>query len=370
MSKILQIGQTKIRRGERVTLELPIARLYTFSEMNLPVHVVRGRQEGPRLFVCAALHGDELNGVEVVRRLLKLPQLQQLRGTLIAVPVVNMYGFVNRSRYLPDRRDLNRSFPGTAKGSLTSSLARLFMDEIVSNASHGIDLHTGSDHRSNLPQVRAFLDDPETERLARAFGAPVIINAQLRDSSLRQAVMERGIPMLLYEGGEALRFSETAIRTGLRGVVAVMRALEMLPPAPTGGRASQRRIEPLVAKSTTWVRAPKSGMLFARVKLGESVVKEQVLGFVSDPMGTYEDQVLSPSNGIVIGRLNLPLVHRGDALFHIARFKPGAPIHKTSALIETDLSQESSPQSDRDATLQGHSPTEAPPTEAPPTLEE
>jgi hypothetical protein len=321
-----------------MTLELPIARLYTFSEMTMPVRVVRGRRSGPHLFVCAALHGDEINGVEIIRRLLQAKLLRQLRGALIAVPIVNVYGFVNRSRYLPDRRDLNRAFPGSAKGSMTASLAHLFMDEVAANASHGIDLHTGSDHRTNLPHVRATLADAETARLARAFGAPVIVDAQPRDDSLRQAVTARGLPTLVYEGGEALRFDETAIRVGLRGVLAVMRTLEMLPRAPVSRRAAA--LEPLVARSTTWVRAPKSGVLNMRVRLGASVQKGEALATISDPLGTYEDVIRASAAGIIIGRLNLPLVHRGDALFHIAVVEGELDTARTAEAIENSLDPE------------------------------
>ena len=317
------LGDTAIGLGERAVVELPLARLYTVTDTTLPVHVVRGRQDGPRLLVCAALHGDEINGIEIIRRLLRLKLLRRLRGTLIAVPVVNVYGFLNRSRYLPDRRDLNRSFPGSTNGSLASSLARTFMDEVVAHATHVVDLHTGSNGRTNLPQVRAAVDDEETARLAKNFGAPVIIDAKLRDGSLRAATASRDVPMLLYEAGEALRFDEAAIRVGLRGVVATLRALEMLPRSALT-RASLRPLrEPLIARSSTWVRAPRSGMLHAPVALGANVKQGEQIGAISDPFSQHEEPVVATTSGIVIGRLNVPLVHRGDALFHIASLEAG-----------------------------------------------
>ena len=165
MSRVLKIAGKQVAAGQRRSINIPVARLYTHTEMTMPVHVLRGKKDGPRLFVCAAIHGDEIIGVEIIRRLLKLKILQRLRGTLIAVPVVNVYGFINHTRYLPDRRDLNRFFPGSEKGSLTSRLANIFMDEIVANSTHGIDLHAGSHHRINLPHIRACLDNPETEML-------------------------------------------------------------------------------------------------------------------------------------------------------------------------------------------------------------
>ncbi len=325
MSKVLKIAGKQITRGQRRTVNIPVARLYTHTEMTMPVHVLRGKKEGPHLFVCAAIHGDEIIGVEIIRRLLKLKILQRLRGTLIAVPVVNVYGFINNTRYLPDRRDLNRFFPGTQKGSLTSHLANIFMEEIVGNSTHGIDLHAGSNHRINLPQIRACLDTPETEKLAFAFGAPVILDAKLRDGSLRQAVEEKGIPMLLYEAGEALRFDELAVRAGVKGILAVMRSIGML----TSRSVRKSRIQPKVAKSTSWVRAPISGILRTRFPLGSKILVNQKIGEIADPFDQNETAVNSSVAGIVIGRLNLPLVHRGDALFHVAEFDDAVAISES-----------------------------------------
>jgi len=318
MRRAFHIAGVDVQPGERRFIELPLPQLYTHTAVSMPLHIVNGKQAGPCLFVCAALHGDELNGVEIIRRLLKSPALRQLRGTLIAVPVVNVYGFVSQSRYLPDRRDLNRSFPGSERGSMAARLARVFMEEVAKRSSHGIDLHTGALHRDNLPQIRACLEDhAATERLARAFGAPVIINANLRDGSLRQAVMELGIPMLLYEAGEALRFDEVAIRAGVRGVIGVLREIGMLK------QRTRRRSppEPFLARSTLWVRAPQSGILRSTTSLGARVGKGDRLGIVADPFGEREADVLAIVSGLVIGRTNLPLVNEGEALFHIARME-------------------------------------------------
>jgi hypothetical protein len=316
MSEAIVLGGAEVAPGTRRTIEIPVGRRFTRAEMVLPVEVVHGRRPGPRLFVCAAVHGDEINGVEIIRRLLRT-SLRDLAGTLIAVPIVNIYGFIGLTRYLPDRRDLNRSFPGKERGSLAARLAHTFVREIVAKSTHGIDLHTGAIHRANLPQVRAGLDQPETERLARAFGAPVVIDSNLRDGSLRQAVMEHGIPMLLYEAGEALRFDESAIRTGVRGVRRVMRALSMLPPS----RKAAPAVDPFIARSSHWVRAPESGILRDRVRLGSAVKREQVLGVVGDPLGREEFPVLATRDGVVIGQSVLPLVNEGDALYHVASFE-------------------------------------------------
>lgn len=312
------IGGEIIPRRARRLIELELPPLYTHAPMNLPVHVIRGSKDGPRLFISAAIHGDELNGTEIIRRLLKQPALKRLRGTLVAVPIVNVYGLIHHSRYLPDRRDLNRSFPGSEKGSLAARLAHMFMTEIVHNCSHGIDLHTGAIHRSNLPQIRANLDDPETARLAEAFGVPVLINANIRDGSLRGAAAELGTPMLLYEAGEALRFDEVSIRAGVKGIIKVMRSLEMLPPT-----RSRRKIqhEPFVARSSTWVRASASGLFRKVCGLGNRVKRGEVLGLIDDAVGGEESEVIATASGIIIGCSVIPLVHEGEALFHIARFE-------------------------------------------------
>ena len=333
----LTINGRTFSAGTSTTVELPVGRLYTHAPMTMPVHVVKGKKSGPRLFISAAIHGDEINGVEIIRRLLKLPALKRLSGTIIAVPIVNVHGLINHSRYLPDRRDLNRSFPGTEKGSIAARLAYLFMQEIVSQSTHGIDLHTGAIHRSNLPQIRANLDDEETDKLARAFNVPVIISSNLRDGSLREAAAEYGIPMLLYEAGEALRFDEVSIRAGVQGIINVMRTLDMLP--ATRSKKS-KQIEPVVARSSSWVRAPDSGILRAMVALGSRVKKDTLLGMVADPFGATEVAITSTYNGIVIGRTNLPLVNEGDALYHIARFE-----HVVEAANKVDdFNEEHSPE--------------------------
>ena len=332
-SDVLRIAGQEIAPGTRQRIEIPVGRRVTGAQVSLPVEVVNGRRPGPRLFVCAAVHGDEINGVEIIRRVLRRRVLSQLRGTLIAVPVVNLFGFIGLSRYLPDRRDLNRSFPGSSRGSLAARLANTFITEVVDNATHGIDLHTAAVHRSNLPQIRACLDDAETSRLAHSFGVPVLIDATTRDGSLRQEVFERGIPILLYEGGEALRFDEQAIRAGVRGVLSVMAALEMIPAA----KAPRTLAEPFVARSSYWVRAPESGILRARANLGALVDDSQRLGALADPLGADEVAVRALGAGIVIGRTELPLVNEGDALFHIATFQRPADVSASLEEFQGEL---------------------------------
>ncbi len=315
-AKPFVIGGTSIRPGERGIIDLPVTELSTHTPVTMSVHVICGRRAGPTLFVSAAIHGDEISGVEIIRRVLKLSALRRLHGTLIVVPIVNVFGFISLSRYLPDRRDLNRSFPGSQKGSLASRLANLFVSEVVAKSTHGIDLHTGAVHRANYPQIRANLDDPEAERMANSFGVPVVINASQRDGSLRQAAVERNVPVIVYEGGEALRFEEMSIRAGVKGIVSVMRALEMLPTKKISPKVARK---PIIAQSSTWVRAPSSGILRATVALGSQVREGATLGYVSNSFGEDELKVQSPCDGVLIGRTNLPLVYEGDGLFHIAR---------------------------------------------------
>ena len=316
-NRTLEIGGVKVAPGERTSVDIPLAAMYTHSNVGLTVHVVNGRRPGPCLFVCAAIHGDELNGVDVIRRLLNYKQLDQLRGSLLAIPVVNVHGFLSQSRYLPDGRDLNRSFPGSERGSLAGRVASTFVRDILQHCTHGIDLHTGARHRSNLPQIRADLGQEETRNLAMQFGVPVVLDAKLRDGSLREAASDMGIPLLLYEAGEALRFDELSIRAGARGILNVMHALAMLPKRKRPAKIP----EAVVADDSRWVRAPLSGVLRSRVQLGARVKRGSVLGYVADPLGLNESPVLSPDEAIVIGMTNLPLVHEGEALYHLASFK-------------------------------------------------
>lgn len=303
--------------GSRKIVDLPVAELYTHTRMTMPVHIVNGRRPGPTVFITAALHGDELNGVEIIKRLLRLAALKRLTGCLLAVPIVNVFGFINQSRYLPDRRDLNRSFPGREEGSIAARLAHLVVSEIVAQAHFGIDLHTGAVGRTNLPQIRANLREAKVREMAFAFGSPVVIDSSLREGSLRRYAAERGVPVLVYEAGEALRFDELSIRAGVRGIGRLLRKLGMLPQSARSGRP----IHPVRANATTWVRAPSSGIFRSARRLGASVEPGQVLGRVTDPFGEFEIEVTSPGAGLVIGRSTSPLTHEGDALFHIARFE-------------------------------------------------
>lgn len=327
--KPVTIAGVTVAPGSHETIDVPLAPMYTHNDVQMTLHVINGRYAGPTLFVNAAIHGDEINGVEVIRRVLKLKQLNRIRGTLIAIPIVNVYGFLNNSRYLPDGRDLNRSFPGSPKGSLASRIAHTFVKEILLKSTHGIDIHTGARHRGNLPQIRADLSNPHVEQLAKAFGVPVVIDSKIRDGSLREMGDDESIPILLYEAGEALRFDELSISAGVRGVLNVMREIDMLPSKKSvtnevneknKNKKEKKQKETIVSKKTSWIRAPYSGILRALVPLGAKVEKGNVLGLIGDPLGTYEYEVVADHDGIVIGRTFLPLIHEGEAVFHVAHY--------------------------------------------------
>lgn len=292
-------------------IELDVARLPTGTWLSLPVAVLHGNRPGPSVALTAALHGNELNGIEIIRRVLADTNPRSLCGTVIAVPIVNVFGFMNESRYLPDRRDLNRSFPGSPRGSMAARLAHLVMTEIIARCSHAIDLHTGGEGRYNHPQVRADLSAPETHRCAEAFAAPLLIHSETRDGSLRQAARERGVTMLLFEGGEAQRFNEEAIAIGTEGIRRVMTHLGMLDaPMPPAAR-------PTTLRSTRWIRAGRAGIFLSDARVGMHFERGATLGRILDAFGESALPVRTPVPGIVIGHSLDPVVHRGDAIVHV-----------------------------------------------------
>ena len=313
----LTVGGTLCPAGARTHVELPVGRLPTETWLKVPVEVVRGKSPGRTVWLTGAIHGDELNGVEIIRRVLAAVKVASLRGTVVAVPIVNVFGFNARSRYLPDRRDLNRSFPGSAGGSMASQLAHLLMTEVVAHADVGLDLHTGSDHRFNLPQIRANLEDAETARLAAAFGAPVTMQSGVRDGSLRGAATALGKPVLLYEAGEPQRFNAECIETGAAGVLRVLRALDMLPETA----APDPRPDSLRVPSSKWMRAKRSGIFRPLAGLGHRVEKGDKLGVIADAFGRNRSAIKASFPGVVIARANNPLVHRGDGVVHLGRFE-------------------------------------------------
>ena len=329
----------KISAGQRAKLEMDIGKLYTNTPLTIGVEVIHGKQDGPVLLVTAAIHGDELNGIEICRRMSKSPSLDKLKGTLILVPVVNAFGFIQQIRYLPDRRDLNRCFPGSEKGSLGSRIAFLLRTELLAQCTHVVDLHTGAIHRSNLPQVRGNLENDENLQLAHSFGAPVILDSTNVDGSFRDAADKLGKPFILYEAGQALRFDEPSINGGVKGVIGVMTHLGML----KARKSAKKALESIVARSSQWVRANHDGMMVANVELGERVKKDDILALIVDPYGSMELEIRSPVNGIIIGRNNIPVVNEGEALFHIARFDTVQDAEKTVEQFHENMEDLSDP---------------------------
>ncbi|HPY41763.1 MAG TPA: succinylglutamate desuccinylase/aspartoacylase family protein, partial [Thiolinea sp.] len=304
-------------------------------------YVMHGLQPGPRLFISAAIHGDEINGVEIIRRVLSTLSIKEFSGSLLAVPVVNVYGFLDKSRYLPDRRDLNRSFPGSEHGSMASQLAHQFLNEVAGLCTHGIDLHTAAIGRDNLPQIRAhFNHDPDLLGMAQAFNPPLILSTGLREGSLREAGFKRNIKVILYEAGEALRFGEQSIQIGVDGIFSVMRYLGMLPTTAT----TQAKPEPLLSDSSAWVRAPQSGILHVKVGLGAAVSQGDLLGHVADPFGSHLERIHAPKDGLIIGVSTLPLVHEGEAIFHLAHLSQSATMAAADPQHEIEPEIEPAPQ--------------------------
>lgn len=322
--------------GETRIINIPLSNLATHTPMNLPVHITHGKRDGPTLFVNAAIHGDEIIGVEIIRRLLKLKALKTIKGTLMLIPIVNVYGFIAHERYLQDRRDLNRSFPGNMKGSLASQIARRFMTEVVERADVGIDIHTALVNRHNLPQIRGDVSHPRVLEMAKLFGAPMILNSNIRDGSLREAAQEVGVDILLYEAGEGLRFDEKSIRIGVRGVLRIMQYLGMI------GKnvVKPSRVHPVIAQSSSWVRAPGGGIVRTRKDLGDRISEGEVVGVVSDPFGETEVEITAPFDGVMIGRNKLPVVNQGDALFHIARVGDGEKAERKLTTLDRELEKD------------------------------
>lgn len=314
----MEVGGAETAAGERRDVELFVSRLPSGAPVTMPVTVINGIEPGPGLALTAAIHGDEIAGTEAIRRVLARLDPLALSGQVLAAPIVNVSGFAESGRYLPDRRDLNRSFPGSRRGSFASRLANLLMSEVISHCRYCVDLHTGSDHRSNLPQIRADLDDDETRSLATEFGAEVMLHARLRDGSLREAAVSSGCTALLYEGGEALRYDESAIDTAVEGILSVMTRIGMI---EGQGRTVFTALE---SRSSSWVRASSSGLVRSQAPLGERVVAGEVLGVLGDALGKWERPIKANATGLVIGRTERPVVHRGDAVFHIAEVVPNS----------------------------------------------
>lgn len=307
------IGDKVIELGERAEVRINIAKLPSHTDIDLALYVFRGKEPGPTLLVTASLHGDEVNGTETLRRMIRSEMLMPERGNVIAIPIVNVYGFIHQTRALPDGKDLNRSFPGSKSGSLARRLAHTLMTEVIPFIDVGIDLHTGGAMRTNYPQVRCNFEREESVRLAHAFGAPFILNSGEIEGSFRKAACDADKTIIVYEGGESSRLDELSITEAVDGIQRVMIYLGMIPPL---SQSQQSRGSTVLADSS-WVRAKIAGLFHPLLEYGEEVRSGQIIAQIGDPYGEELLEVHAPHNGFVIGLNYHPVVHAGDALIHI-----------------------------------------------------
>ncbi len=289
---------------------IPTARLPSGTVIEIPIFSYEAKKEGPTLLLMAGMHGDEINGVEIMRRIITKKLYQVEAGRVVLIPIFNVFGFINFSREVPDGKDVNRSFPGTKNGSLASQFAHFMMDEVIPHIDYGIDFHTGGKLINNYPQVRAMLDDPKNEALAKAFASPLIMNSPFRDKSLRKEAGKLGKSILVYEAGESLKLRKPAIDEGIAGMKRVMKHLGMINEAPAPNKT------PIIIGKSTWSRASRAGLHYAQARNGSFVRKGEILGVISDPYGDYERAIKASHDCYVLSVNNNPVVNRGDALFH------------------------------------------------------
>jgi predicted deacylase len=311
MIETIIINGESVEPGETKVIDVNIARLPSYTNIDLHIIIARSKIEGPTLLLSGGLHGDEINGTEIVRRIIESNSHIPKIGTVICIPIINMFGFINFSRYVPDGKDVNRSFPGNKNGSLASRVAYYLTQNIIPLIDYGLDFHTGGAERTNYPQVRVALKDVKNNELAQAFSPPIILNAPFRTHSFRQTAAKYQKHILVYEGGESSRFDERAIQEGINGTFRLMKYLGMRDEAPAASKTS------VVINSSSWVRARKSGIFLKAVEPGQWVKKNELVGYVAEPYGAFKEKMKSPASGYVIGLNNNPLVHQGDALIHI-----------------------------------------------------
>lgn len=320
-AKPFTICNTTLQAGEQVALALPTPDFYSFAPMHIPLHIIHGKKAGPILLVTGMLHGDEINGVAIVQKLLHFMESRKLAGTLIAVPVVNVYGLISQQRYLPDRRDLEGNFPGSPSGSYAARYAHFFIEEIFSKATHCISLHSGERYFQKHPQIVTNLKRKEARLLAKVFKAPLVIHSDSNYGFLWQMDEEKGIPTLLYQTGEGMRLDYAGINLGVRGIIKVMQNLGMIQ-----SYTKSFPQNPLEIEETSWIRSPSSGLCRLFYKLGSFVKKGSEVASISDPFGTDQRFTLSsPFDGIIIEQNNAPLTHEGEPVVKIAITEKKAP---------------------------------------------
>lgn len=313
--KEMVINGVRVRPGQTLNIEIAIARLATHTLIDLPVFIDRAKVDGPVVLISGGVHGDEINGIVAVKRMLEEKMFKPIKGTLIYIPLVNIYGFLSNSRTFPDGRDLNRSFPGNNKGSLASQIAHILTTQIIPHIDFGIDIHTGGRMLSNYPQVRVDFKDEVGLGMAKAFGTRFVINSPHIDKSFRKEAFKKNKHILVYEGGESMRLDEHSVGEAISGTERLLNHLGMV----KNVSGTEMKTETLVMTESSWLRAKISGIFTPIVSLGESVKKGQMLAKISDPYGQVKVPVKSTANGYVIGLNNSPVVNAGDALYHVGK---------------------------------------------------
>ncbi|MXV37393.1 succinylglutamate desuccinylase [Flavobacteriaceae bacterium Ap0902] len=307
----LEIYNTLIPENQKTIIQMNVAHLTTRTPIEIPIFVYKSQHPGPTVLFSAGMHGDEINGVEIVRRILDTDLYKVDRGTVICIPIINIYGFLNFSRYVPDGKDVNRSFPGYAKGSLASKVAYHITKYIIPYIDLGIDFHTGGSQRTNYPQIRGDFSDEMTAQLARDTRAPFLIHSKIILGSLRMAAHENGKKILVYEGGESLRYDKFAIEEGYNCVHRLLKSLDMI------NRIPEPCSNSILIEDKSWYRCPDSGMWIPAVEYGDYVEKEQSMGFITSPFGDFKSKVVSKEAGYIIGLNNQAVVNKGDALINL-----------------------------------------------------
>lgn len=303
-----------IKRGESKCLEFDVAKLHTRNSIKVPIFIERGKKDGPVLLLLGGVHGDEINGVEIVRRIIRAKINKPTSGTIISIPIFNIFGFLNLSRKFPDGRDLNRVFPGSSKGSLASQFAYQFKKDIAPFVDYVLDFHSGGGNRVNVAQTRCMLDDKKTLELAKIFAAPFIVQSKTIPKSLRETFRELGKTALLFEGGKSMLYDEKAIQYGVQGAKNVIRFLKM----KKFKKAPVVQEDSIIIKKSKWLRASHSGMFHVRIQNGVWVTKKTVMGVITDPFGSFERKVYAPFDCYVFCINISPIVNRGDAIFHVS----------------------------------------------------
>ncbi|STX51030.1 succinylglutamate desuccinylase/aspartoacylase [Legionella busanensis] len=313
----LMICDAIIHPGETANLALPLPEYYSCTNFYMPIKVIHGKQAGPCLLIFAGVNGDELNGIEIINRLLKTDQLKNIRGTLIAVPVLNVFGLINNSNSSPYETNLEQCFPGNSEGSYGERTAEVFTREILAKASYCLEIRTGQINHDLLPQIYCDLDQPESKRLARQFLAPVI-NHVKKDHSLRKTADDLNIPLLVYKAGEARRFDEAAIHLGIKGIINIMQSLDM---ADVEEPKDSNDLKPVFSQDQDWIRAHRSGMVVIEVELGQFIKKRQIIGRIIDPFcADAAEPIKANQDGVIVGINRNPLIHEGQSIFKIASF--------------------------------------------------